>query len=208
MSLLPPRPQPSDVFASSLPWRVSAALVGLLTSSCLVCGCATTGEAGETLARKRGPSVAVRSAPARAACPSSRNAVVVDTNSHDLRLCLRGQATARYKVALGHGGMGKRREGDAKTPLGRYRLGLPRASVDGFHRFIPVGYPSAAQRSKGYTGGAVGIHGPNRSARFAGSAANTAADWTLGCVAVGSDGEIEAIEAWVRKHRVRDVVLR
>jgi murein L,D-transpeptidase YafK len=123
--------------------------------------------------------------------------VRVSTGQRRLWTCKDGRAEGTYAVALGSGGVGKRQQGDAKVPLGDYPLGPPRGSAS-FHVFIPVGYPTAAQRRQGYTGSAVGVHGPARGYEHLGSSANTAVDWTLGCIAVGSDAEIERIAAWMR----------
>lgn len=133
--------------------------------------------------------------------------VVVEATRHTLDLCVAGRSEGSYAVAFGVSGVGKRKEGDGRTPLGRYRLSPPRASRSGFHRFIPIGYPTAAQRKQGYTGSAVGIHGPARALRWLGDAIN-AVDWTNGCVAVATDAEIEAIEAWVRRRKARWIELR
>lgn len=124
--------------------------------------------------------------------------VAIDTHGRRLSLCADGTATETFRVALGAGGIGKRRTGDNRTPLGAYPLGSPRHSQL-FGTFIPVGYPTAAQARAGLSGSAVGIHGPARAFVFAGSF-NTATDWTAGCVAVGSDPEIGRIAAWVRAH--------
>jgi hypothetical protein len=37
---------------------------------------------------------------------------------------------------------------------------------------------------------------------------NTSTDWTLGCIAVGSDAEIDAIAAWVNGRRVKRIIIR
>lgn len=140
------------------------------------------------------------------ACEARGTSVVVDLGAGELHLCRAGRSVGEHPVAIGRGGTGKRVEGDGKTPVGSYRLGTPRASGQGFHRFIPVGYPTAAQRRAGFTGSAIGIHGPARGAAWLG-AVSTWTDWTQGCVAVESDAAIEAIEAFVRRHRVRDVHL-
>lgn len=135
--------------------------------------------------------------------------MVIDTEARRLYLCAAdGRSDAEYPVSLGRGGVGKRREGDGKTPLGVYPLGEPRRSTGGFDTFIPVGYPTRAQREAGLTGGAIGIHGPpvrwpeplNRLAVAVG-------DWTLGCIAVASVREIRAIAAWVRGRRPKQVFL-
>jgi murein L,D-transpeptidase YafK len=101
--------------------------------------------------------------------------------------------------------MDKRVEGDERTPTGRYPLGAPRPSAP-FHRFIPVGYPTAGQRAEGRTGGAIGIHGPDRRFRLLGSL-TTRVDWTAGCLAVGSDAEIDRIAEWVAAARASSILI-
>jgi murein L,D-transpeptidase YafK len=140
---------------------------------------------------------------ARSICRAGETAVVVNTEDHRLHLCQAGRPIAGYRVALGAGGTGKQREGDGKTPLGAYQLAPPRASAS-YGTFVHVGYPTPAQQRAGLTGSAVGIHGPPRG-WSGGSALATAVDWTAGCIAVGSDAEIEAISAWLRRLQVRSV---
>jgi len=152
--------------------------------------------------------VLAAAAPAHGArCPARGSHVLVDTAQHMLWTCEEGRAAAEYRVALGSGGVGKRQQGDAKVPLGEYSLGPPRGSSQ-FHTFILVGYPTADQRRRGFTGGAVGVHGPARGWEKFPSAANTSTDWTLGCIAVGSDAEIDAIAAWMRARKVSRISLR
>ncbi len=139
-------------------------------------------------------------------CLERGTSVIVDLGERALHLCLEGRDRGRFEVAIGRGGAGKRVEGDERTPVGTYRLGSPRASRGGFHRFIPIGYPTSAQRRAGYTGGAVGIHGPARGTAWLGDT-STWVDWTQGCVALGSDLAVEAVEAFVRAHRVSRVHL-
>ena len=151
---------------------------------------------------------AATTATAAGPCPAQGALVVVDTGPHKLWTCEGGRAAAEYRVALGSGGVGKRRQGDAKVPLGDYTLGPPRGSSQ-FHTFIPVGYPTADQRRRGFTGSAVGVHGPARGwGEKLPSAAITAMDWTLGCIAVGSDEEIDRIAAWMRARKVSRILLR
>jgi murein L,D-transpeptidase YafK len=139
----------------------------------------------------------------RSTCARHSRAVVVDTRTRTLVLCASGAAEQTFPVALGSGGLGKQRQGDHRTPLGNYPLGPPRASKL-FGTFVPVAYPTPEQARAGFTGNAIGIHGPPRLSVWAG-AANTATDWTWGCIAVGSDAEIGHIAAWVRAHRPVDV---
>jgi hypothetical protein len=133
------------------------------------------------------------------ACTDAGTAIVVDTGARILALCERGTATSTFPVAIGGGGVGKQREGDDRTPLGAYPLGAPRRS-SAYGTFIPIGFPTAAQRARGVTGGAIGIHGPDRRLRRLGRLA-VALGWTRGCVAVSSDDEMTAISRWVRRHR-------
>jgi len=137
---------------------------------------------------------------APAPCRRGETAVLVRVADHALELCQDGRSIGHHKVALGSGGIGKRQQGDGKTPLGLYALGAPRPSVN-YRTFVPVGYPTAQQSRLGFTGNSVGIHGPPRgSGPF-----TTTSDWTAGCIAVGTDAEIERISAWIRDRRVRTV---
>jgi murein L,D-transpeptidase YafK len=131
-------------------------------------------------------------------CPDDGDTVLVTASEHRLTLCEKGHPAGEYRVALGKGGTGKTREGDHLTPLGRYPLGEPRPS-NKFHLFIPVGYPTVVQHRKAYTGSAVGIHGPWQPLRFLGGLL-VHWDWTEGCIATGSNGDIETVARWVRAH--------
>ena len=147
------------------------------------------------------------SPPRWSSCSPRETAVVIDTRAHQMHLCRAGNADHTFTVALGSRGVGKQREGDNRTPLGRYGLGPPRASKN-FHVFVPVGYPTAAQARVGFTGGAIGIHGPPRGySTLAELAMLVSQDWTAGCIAVASDAEIETVAAWVRAQEVKNVRL-
>lgn len=131
-----------------------------------------------------------------ASCPGSGDAIAVLTRKRELWLCTGGAPAARYEVALGQAGTGKERKGDRRTPVGTYALGKPRPSAR-FGIFIPIAYPTPEQAAQGHTGGDVGIHGPPRRLPEPGYP-STAYDWTLGCVATGSDADVEAIAEFVR----------
>jgi hypothetical protein len=118
-------------------------------------------------------------------------------------LCEGDASQGEMRVALGQGGLDKHLQGDGKVPLGEYLLGPSRPSRY-FHLFLPVGYPTMPQRRDGYTGGAIGVHGPPRGFEGPGS---TDTDWTLGCIAVGTDAEIDRIAAWVRAKGVHRIVI-
>jgi murein L,D-transpeptidase YafK len=152
-------------------------------------------------------SVPAGSSAASPVCRTAETAVVVDTRAHALHLCRDGKAERTFAVALGMRGVGKQHQGDNRTPLGRYGLGPPRASQH-FHIFVPVQYPTPAQVRMGFTGSAIGIHGPPRGwSTLAELAALVAQDWTAGCIAVATDADIDAIALWIRKHEVKDVRL-
>jgi hypothetical protein len=145
--------------------------------------------------------------PRGAGCRPDESAVVVDTSAHRLRLCWRGEPERTFVVSLGVSGVDKRREGDNRTPLGDYPLGRARTSRL-FHTFIPVAYPTPAQARTGYTGGAIGIHGPPRGlGGVTRLLALVASDWTAGCIAVATDDEIDEIATWMRQRAVRGVRL-
>ena len=131
-------------------------------------------------------------------CPATGSAVAVFSRTHELYLCREGVPHARIRVALGRGGMGKRRAGDKKTPVGSYSFGEPRASAR-YGTFIPIDYPTAEQTALGYTGRDLGIHGPPRNWKDV--AAATALDWTTGCIATGTDEEVERVARFVRDER-------
>jgi L,D-peptidoglycan transpeptidase YkuD (ErfK/YbiS/YcfS/YnhG family) len=145
--------------------------------------------------------------PSSSPCAPRETAVVVDTRAHALHLCNAGKIDGTFAVALGIKGVGKERQGDNRTPLGSYGLGPPRASKS-FHIFVPVGYPTPAQARMGFTGSAIGIHGPPRGySTLAELAMLVSQDWTAGCIAVATDAEIEKVAAWVRAQEVKDVRL-
>ena len=134
--------------------------------------------------------------------------VVVESKKKVMHLCEKGKLIKSHWVNLGQGGMGKRKQGDGKTPLGIYTLSKPRASSSGFTYFIPVGYPTKAQRAKGFTGGAIGIHGPPNYIPQMMVDAAFMTPWTQGCIMVRTLNEIEEIRAWVLKTGARKIVIR
>ncbi len=132
-------------------------------------------------------------------CTGRGTSLVVRTGERGLYLCEEGKSLKRYPVSLGRKGTGKEEQGDLKTPVGTYTLGVPRRSTK-FGMFIPVGYPTAEQAKKGYSGGAIGVHGPVRGFTWAG-ALNTWVDWTRGCIAVATDEDIRKVSLWVEERK-------
>ncbi|MEI7706396.1 MAG: L,D-transpeptidase family protein [Deltaproteobacteria bacterium] len=136
--------------------------------------------------------------PARPACPASGMVVAIFTLQRQLWLCRDGVETARIPVALGRGGSDKYRKGDGRTPLGAYALGEPRPSSR-YGTFIPIRYPTEDQARRGHSGESLGIHGPPRG-QAEPDYPTTAVDWTLGCIATGTDADVEAVAAFVRRY--------
>jgi murein L,D-transpeptidase YafK len=122
--------------------------------------------------------------------------LVVEKSKHLLTLYSHGVALRSYHVSLGRGAGGaKEREGDKRTPEGRYVIDS-RNSNSAFHRALHVSYPSAADqaraRAAGYEPGRdVMIHGMRNGFGWLGRA-HRIFDWTRGCVAV-TDDEIDEI---------------
>lgn len=138
-------------------------------------------------------------------CTARGTSVVVRTTEHRLYACQDGGPVHDFGVRLGRKGTGKTRQGDGKTPLGTYSLGSPRASRS-YGLFVPIGYPTAGQRRQGYTGSAVGIHGPLRSVRWLKGAVNWF-DTSDGCVGLATDDEMKVLAAWLRARRPARVIL-
>lgn len=132
---------------------------------------------------------------ASSTCPLS-SGINVHTSKRILNICKHGNVVKTFKVALGYKGIGKKRAGDNKTPIGLYRLAYPRKSNQ-FKVFIPILYPTSSQAAAGYTGRDVGIHGPTQSSR-AFSWLNNLPGSTRGCVAVGKNSYIEYVAKWVK----------
>ncbi|MCJ7546019.1 MAG: L,D-transpeptidase family protein [Deltaproteobacteria bacterium] len=139
-------------------------------------------------------------------CQGNNVSVVVDTGPHKLWLCEGNKVVKEFKIALGRGGIDKRKRGDNKTPLGGYPLGTPQPS-NKFAIFIPIGYPTGKQRAKGFTGSDIGIHGPSRIFKWLGRI-TTWFDWTQGCIAVGTDDDISEIARWMKEKQVSKIIIK
>lgn len=124
------------------------------------------------------------------------NGINVQTSNRILTICKNGTAVKSFKVALGYKGVGKKRAGDNKTPIGLYSLAHPRKSNQ-FKVFIPILYPTSKQLAAGYTGRDVGIHGPTQTHGVL-NWLNNLPYSTRGCVAVGKNNYIEFVANWVK----------
>jgi murein L,D-transpeptidase YafK len=143
---------------------------------------------------------------AGATCDARDRRLVVLTSEEQMLLCDGTRVIRTFDVHLGRGGVGKTRQGDNKVPIGVYPLGAPRKS-EKFWMFIPIGYPTPEQRTRGLTGRDVGVHGPHRLLSWLGPLTNTVSS-TAGCIGLGKNDEIEEVSAWVKKMKVRTIDIR
>jgi murein L,D-transpeptidase YafK len=139
-------------------------------------------------------------------CEGQATSIVILTSDRKIFTCQENQKLKEYRISLGRNGVDKRKQGDNKTPLGQYTLGVPRPS-NKFGIFIPIGYPTQEQQLKGYSGSDVGVHGPYRPFKRLGPL-NTWFNWTRGCVAVGGDSEISEIAEWIKERNVTKVTIK
>jgi murein L,D-transpeptidase YafK len=121
--------------------------------------------------------------------------VVVLKSERKLMLMKNDKVLKTYRIALGTDPLGpKTRQGDHKTPEGRYLLDRHNQRSQ-FHRSIHISYPNADDRTRARRlgvspGGDIFLHGlPNG---YEPSPKQTFDDWTDGCTAV-TDPEIDEI---------------
>ncbi len=124
--------------------------------------------------------------------------VVIEKAARVLHLLQDGEVFRTFKIALSLRPVGdKLKEGDFKTPEGKYTLDTRNPNSD-FFLSIHVSYPNVAdQRAAsdlGYSpGGAIMIHGqPNIPTHS--EAYYRTQDWTNGCIAVSNS---DMIDIWL-----------
>ena len=137
-------------------------------------------------------------------CPLA-NGINIHTSMRILNICKHGTVIKTFKVALGFKGVGKKRAGDNKTPIGLYGLAHPRKSTQ-FKVFIPILYPTSKQLNAGYTGRDVGIHGPTQSSGLF-NWLNNLPYSTRGCIAVGKNNHIEYVANWIKDNPSAKVLI-
>jgi murein L,D-transpeptidase YafK len=124
--------------------------------------------------------------------------VIIDKSDRALHLLNKGKIFRTFKIALGIVPDGdKEKEGDFKTPEGKYLLDMRNPNSD-FFLSIHVSYPDSADRQEAARrgvdpGGAIMIHGqpnePSRSETY-----YKTQDWTNGCIAVSNS---DMIDIWL-----------
>ncbi|MBF0160296.1 MAG: L,D-transpeptidase family protein [Magnetococcales bacterium] len=125
--------------------------------------------------------------------------VVVYKQRRLLELWSQEQLVRQYRVALGSNAVGaKQREGDRRTPEGRYTLDWRNRTDSLYHFSIHISYPNDSEQQQasqqGFSpGGLIMIHGqPNWLAGFA--PVYRPYDWTLGCIAVNNEAMEEILQ--------------
>ncbi len=121
--------------------------------------------------------------------------VIVHKGNRRMELYRDGVLVASYRISLGLVPSGqKQREGDFRTPEGRYRLTRRNAQSD-FFLAVQVSYPEATDisiaRKNGWSpGGSIMVHGlPNFLKYPRDRYLNT--DWTDGCIALSNEDMLD-----------------
>ncbi len=124
--------------------------------------------------------------------------VVVEKAARKLHLMQDGRTFRTFDIALGIQPDGdKEREGDFRTPEGRYRLDVRNPNSE-FFLSIHISYPNQRDRREARQdgvdpGGSIMIHGqPNLPTKS--EAYYRSQDWTNGCIAVSNS---DMIDIWL-----------
>lgn len=135
--------------------------------------------------------------------------IIIEKSDHRMGLYQGDRLLVTYTVALGKGGPeAKTREGDGRTPEGRYMI-TEHKEDSAFHRALRLSYPNAEDKERAAklglpAGGDIMIHGMRNGLGFLGFM-NTWVDWTDGCIAV-TNGEIDEIWSMVDNGTVVDIM--
>ncbi|QSX31400.1 L,D-transpeptidase family protein [Shewanella cyperi] len=114
--------------------------------------------------------------------------VVVNKSEYTLKLFAKGKLLKQFHIAMGDNPTGhKLKEGDQRTPQGRYRLDYKKVN-SAFYRAIHISYPNEEDllRAKALglkPGGQIMIHGQNPNSELSPEEAQLY-NWTNGCIAL------------------------
>jgi murein L,D-transpeptidase YafK len=135
--------------------------------------------------------------------------VLVDKSDRKLYLYKAGRVLREFNVSLGLVPTGpKQREGDFRTPEGKYVLDGRNVNSD-FFLSIHVSYPNEADRARARAmgvdpGGQIMIHGlPNEPKYDLKRYLST--DWTDGCIAVSNS---DMIDIWLMTRESTPIEIR
>jgi murein L,D-transpeptidase YafK len=141
--------------------------------------------------------------------PDRADYVLVDKSERKLYLFKAGRVLREFDVQLGLVPTGpKQREGDFRTPEGKYFLDARNANSD-FFLSIHVSYPDEADRARARAqgvdpGGQIMIHGlPNEPKSDLRRYEDT--DWTDGCIAVSNS---DMVDIWLMTRDYTPIEIR
>jgi murein L,D-transpeptidase YafK len=126
------------------------------------------------------------------------DSLLIVKSERKLYLLKKGEILRGFDIALGLMPEGpKQREGDFRTPEGRYRLDAKNPNSDYFLS-IQISYPNAQDaaraRAQGVDpGGQIMIHGQPNQPKYS-EARYQGVDWTDGCIAVSNS---DMIDIWL-----------
>jgi murein L,D-transpeptidase YafK len=141
--------------------------------------------------------------------PDHADSVLVVKSERKLYLLKAGRVLREFDVALGLVPTGhKRREGDSRTPEGKYLLDARNANSDYFLS-IHVSYPNETDRAQARQagvdpGGAIMIHGLPNEPRYD-LKHYESSDWTDGCIAVSN---ADMIDIWLMTRDYTPIEIR
>jgi murein L,D-transpeptidase YafK len=121
--------------------------------------------------------------------------VVVHKSGRKMELFREGELVASYRISLGLVPAGhKQREGDFRTPEGRYRLTRRNAQSE-FFLAVQVSYPEAVDvalaRKNGWEpGGSIMVHGLPNHLKYS-RERYLSTDWTDGCIALSNEDMLD-----------------
>jgi murein L,D-transpeptidase YafK len=152
---------------------------------------------------------AAADAPKAGAVPDHADYVLVDKSERKLYLFKAGRVLREFDVSLGLVPNGpKQREGDFRTPEGKYRLDMRNANSDYFLS-IRVSYPDDSDRARARAqgvdpGGQIMIHGWPNEPRYD-LRRYESTDWTDGCIAVSNS---DMVDIWLLTRESTPIEIR
>lgn len=141
----------------------------------------------------------------KAICKSHNiNHIEYDSEYNKLSICVKNKPIQSFSASHGSKGIGKKKKGDRKTPVGLYTIQKPRKSSSVWRTFIYIDYPTKDQKKKGFTGSAVGLHGPYKFFPYL----NDRVNFGAGCIIVSKNSDIDAIEKHVLSLNINHIYIK
>ena len=141
--------------------------------------------------------------------PGHADYVLVDKSDRKLYLFKAGRVLREFDVSLGQMPNGpKQREGDFRTPEGKYTLDARNANSD-FFLSIHVSYPDESDRARARAqgvdpGGQIMIHGWPNEPKYD-QRRYQITDWTDGCIAVSNS---DMVDIWLMTRESTPIEIR